>query len=98
MARYQPPQTSSLEHGAWEIQSLDVPASQIAERIGTVRVANLVALGAYVGATHLVSHMSIETALTKIIPDSRKDLRAPNMIAFQEGSKSIDRPVKLIEP
>ncbi len=98
MARYEPSQTSSPEHGAWEIQSIDVPASQIAERIGTVRVANLVALGAHVGATHLVSHMSIETALTKIIPDSRKDLRALNMIAFQEGSKSIDRPVKLIEP
>lgn len=68
-----------------DIQALEVPASQIAEQLGTIRVVNLVALGAYVGGTRLVPPASIEAALAKVIPDSRADLRALNITAFQQG-------------
>ena len=68
-----------------DIRAFEVPASQIAERLGSVRVANLVSLGAYVGATRLVSQASIEAALARVIPDSRANLRALNATAFQQG-------------
>ncbi len=72
-----------------DMQVFEVPASQIAERLGAVRVANLVALGAYVGVTGLVSQESIKAALARVIPDSRANLRALNAAAFQEGMKSV---------
>jgi 2-oxoglutarate ferredoxin oxidoreductase subunit gamma len=68
-----------------DARSIEVPASGIAKRMGTVRVANLVALGAYVGATRCVSTTSIEAALAKLIPESRADVRALNAAAFREG-------------
>lgn len=68
-----------------DVKACDVPAGQIAERLGTIRVANLVALGTYVGVTRIVSSASIEAALAKVIPDSRADLRTLNVTAFQEG-------------
>jgi 2-oxoglutarate ferredoxin oxidoreductase subunit gamma len=68
-----------------DLSVYEVPASQIAERLGALRVANLVALGRFVGVTHLISPASIHEALEKVIPDSRADLRALNMAAFDEG-------------
>jgi 2-oxoglutarate ferredoxin oxidoreductase subunit gamma len=90
MARYEPVQDANPEKSRKKIQVFEVPASQIAERLGTVRVANLVALGAYIGVTRLVSKASIKTALIRNIPDSRTDLRSLNAIAFQEGLDVIN--------
>jgi 2-oxoglutarate ferredoxin oxidoreductase subunit gamma len=90
LAHYEPAQMASPEKSQKKIQVFEVPASQIAERLGTVRVANLVALGGYIGVTRLVSKASIEAALTRNIPDSRTDLRSLNATAFQEGLDLIN--------
>lgn len=88
MARWQP----SPENGQRDIRAFEVAASQIAERLGNVRVANVVTLGTYVGVTRLVSLASIEAALTRVIPDSRANLRALNVTAFQQGMDIVDLP------
>jgi 2-oxoglutarate ferredoxin oxidoreductase subunit gamma len=68
-----------------DLTIIETPASQIAERLGAIRVANLVALGAFVGATCMVTRESISAALDRLIPQSRSELRALNASAFQEG-------------
>jgi 2-oxoglutarate ferredoxin oxidoreductase subunit gamma len=68
-----------------DVRSFQVPASQVAEQVGDIRVANLVALGAYVAITRLVSPASIEAALAAVIPAARADLLGRNRAAFREG-------------
>lgn len=85
MARGQPVNGATVGDHQKAIQIFEIPASQIAEKLGDVRVTNLVALGAFVGATHLVTQEFVKAALVKIIPDSRAGLRSVNEIAFREG-------------
>jgi 2-oxoglutarate ferredoxin oxidoreductase subunit gamma len=66
--------------------TIAVPASEIALRLGSVRVANMVALGAYLGSAHLLSERSIHAALEKAFPASRAELYNLNMAALREGA------------
>ena len=68
------------------LTTVEVPASEIALRLGSVRVANMVALGAYLGSTQLLSASSIQAALERALPGSRADLCKLNLAAFQEGT------------
>jgi len=69
-----------------ESSTVEVPASEIALRLGSVRVANMVALGAYLGSVHLLSKRSIRAALKKAFPASRAELYKLNMAALREGA------------
>lgn len=68
-----------------DLRLVEVPATRIAEEIGSVRAANLVALGAFVGATHVVTPESVLHALRMKLPDSRGQLRTINATAFERG-------------
>jgi 2-oxoglutarate ferredoxin oxidoreductase subunit gamma len=68
-----------------DIQVVEVRANAIAEELGSDKVANLVALGAYVAATGVVSTESVLRAIDKVVPDERAALRAINAEAFKRG-------------
>jgi 2-oxoglutarate ferredoxin oxidoreductase subunit gamma len=70
-----------------DLTVIRVPANQIAEGVGTVQVANMVALGAYVGARRIVSLDSVLRALRKMMPEHRKDLLATNEEALRQGAE-----------
>ena len=57
--------TSLIERGASrdDVQVLEVPANEIAQELGNPRGANMVALGAYVGATGVVSIEQLENVV-----------------------------------
>lgn len=71
--------------GRTDLRLIEVPATGIAEEIGSVRAANMVALGAFVGTTQVVSAESILEALTKKLSGSKSQLRDLNAHAFQRG-------------
>jgi 2-oxoglutarate ferredoxin oxidoreductase subunit gamma len=72
-----------------DIRAIKIRATGLAEGLGNIRLANIVALGAFVGATHVVEEMHIIAALNKLILESRAELRVLNERAFQAGYASV---------
>lgn len=77
-----------------DIRVYKVPANQIAEGLGTAKVANLVALGGYVAATRVVSVESILKGIDKMVPEDRRELRDLNAEAFRRGLKQVAEDVE----
>ncbi|MEW6619621.1 MAG: 2-oxoacid:acceptor oxidoreductase family protein [bacterium] len=65
-----------------DIKIIDLPATQIANNLGDVRVANMVILGAYVTKTKIVSLKSLLCALEYFKKDT-----ALNKKALEEGER-----------
>jgi 2-oxoglutarate ferredoxin oxidoreductase subunit gamma len=68
---------------------IHVPCNEIAEKIGDLRIANMVMLGALSTATGAVSLKSFETVLKSFFPPSKHHLIPLNVIAVEEGKKVI---------
>lgn len=68
-----------------DVQALEVPANQTADALGDGRVANMVALGAVLGATGVVSIDSVRHALRKVLPERRHGLIPLNEQALARG-------------
>jgi 2-oxoglutarate ferredoxin oxidoreductase subunit gamma len=74
-----------------DLRLVPIPANQIAEEVGTLQVANMVALGAYVGAGRSVSLNSLFFALRQIIPEHRREWLPLNETALRRGAEfSVD--------
>ncbi len=72
--------------GRNDITELLVPANDVAMKIGNARVANIVMLAAYVGATEIVNFDSLKKMLTQKMA-KKKDLLETNHTALEEGRK-----------
>lgn len=66
-----------------------IPASGIAEKIGNIRVANLVALGAYLKLKPVVKIETVLNSLKKILQGKKEDLFALNKDALLAGYKEV---------
>ncbi len=66
-----------------DLRSVHIPASEIADKAGTPKVANVVILGALVAAIDAFPKEFIESTLRQII--TKKHLVEINIRAFQEG-------------
>lgn len=64
-----------------DITVLEVPAIETARAMGNPRGANLIMLGVYVGACHLISPQLVEKDLEARFGDKA----GPNLKAFQQG-------------
>jgi 2-oxoglutarate ferredoxin oxidoreductase subunit gamma len=74
-----------------DIDTIYVPATQLATEIGSVKVTNLVLLGALL-ETYLVLPISaIETALAKHIAPHHRDLLELNYQALEQGAAYVDK-------
>jgi 2-oxoglutarate ferredoxin oxidoreductase subunit gamma len=70
-----------------------IDASQIAHELGNVRVANIVALGAFIRRTGLLQKTSIEQAISDLFAGKKASLVELNVRALAEGmSRLIDEP------
>jgi len=64
-----------------------IPATKIAEEIGDTRIANMVALGAYIGKSKVVSLKKLEESLYNVFPKVKKELLVLNIKALKRGEK-----------
>jgi 2-oxoglutarate ferredoxin oxidoreductase subunit gamma len=68
------------------VERIGIPATEIAEKLGSKRVGNLVALGAYLGRTGVLPPAAVEAALkgTAFKPEAV----ALNLRALEEGMRA----------
>jgi 2-oxoglutarate ferredoxin oxidoreductase subunit gamma len=69
-----------------DIQALLVPANQIAEEIGNMRLANMVAIGAMVTCRPILPLESLQQALADHLPKRHKKLLPANFKALDRGA------------
>lgn len=65
-----------------DIKVVHVPVSEIAKELGSIKVGNMVMLGALVRATNVVSEASIEAVMHKTFTGEKAKLNELNMKAF----------------
>ncbi len=68
-----------------DLEVVEVAATQTANRLGNVRVANIVALGAFVSKTGIVKTASVERAIEELFSEKKPGLVEINKKALQEG-------------
>jgi 2-oxoglutarate ferredoxin oxidoreductase subunit gamma len=73
-----------------DIRVLYVPASDMATKLGNVRMANVICLGALVQTTGVVSLEAIEQALDDHLPERHRRLLGLNKEALKKGTALAD--------
>ncbi|MBN2219929.1 MAG: 2-oxoacid:acceptor oxidoreductase family protein [Kosmotogaceae bacterium] len=72
-----------------DISIIKVDANAIAEKLGNLKVANMVVLGAYLKKTGAVTLEGVKRALEKKLTGSKATLIDLNIKAIEEGMKSV---------
>lgn len=70
-----------------DIRAIHLPATDLAEELGNTRLANVICLGALVGAMGIVRLDDIEKALEKNLPERHRKLLAMNYQALRRGAE-----------
>lgn len=68
-----------------DIKVVAVPANDIAEELGSIRVANLVLLGSFIEATNLIETDSVQESLKQVLSERHHHLIPLNMQALERG-------------
>lgn len=76
-----------------DLRVIRVPANRVAEEAKAPQTANMVALGAYVAGTGVVSLESVISALRWKIPESRKKLLLDNEKALKRGAELVIKQI-----
>ena len=77
-----------------DIRYVAAPASDIAAELGSVKMANVVALGALVAATGVLPLEALAKALREHLPESKRQLLEPNVQALRRGAELV-QPVTI---
>lgn len=73
-----------------DVQVASVPLNELATKLGSARAINMVALGAYIKATGVVSLETVTAAMTKMLEKDGKGKFVPmNSRALQEGYNAV---------
>ncbi len=70
-----------------------IKANDIANDLGNPRLANMVALGAYVEATKIVSLQAVKDSLAQVIPERYHNLLPQNAQALEAGGGGVQGDV-----
>jgi len=70
-----------------DIDVIVIPANDIAEKHGSIRLANVVMLGALLAVTDLLPLASVEQALTDHLPERHRCLLEANKTALRTGAR-----------
>lgn len=70
-----------------ELPAVRVPANEIAEELGVEKAANMVMLGAYIGASELFTMEETVQALAKVFAPSKAQFLPKNESALQRGAE-----------
>jgi len=68
-----------------DVRAFYIPATELAEKEGTSRAANIVMLGAYVGITGVVKPETVEHAIEATFAGKRGNVGEVNLRAFRKG-------------
>lgn len=68
-----------------DVRVISVPANKIADDLGESRIANMVVLGALIGASGVVSLDAVTESLKKVLPARRHNLIPLNRKALEAG-------------
>jgi len=69
-----------------DIDAIHIPANNIAEKIGNMRLANMVAIGAMITVRPVLTIEAIEQALEDHLPPRHKKLLPANFEALRQGA------------
>ncbi|WP_350344696.1 2-oxoacid:acceptor oxidoreductase family protein [Proteinivorax tanatarense] len=70
-----------------DITVIEVPANDIANELGSSKIANMVVLGSLIAQTNVVKKDSVIGALKKVLPEHRHNLIPLNEQAIDKGSE-----------
>lgn len=73
-----------------DIRLVEIPANEIAEEIGSLRVANLVMAGAYAKFTKFFSYEDLVATIPLLMPSSKKGMLEVNLQAIEKGFKYVE--------
>ncbi len=68
-----------------DVNILEIPVNDMANQQGSLRVANMVMLGAYVALSHVVKKETIIAALQEVLGATKQHLLGINVRALEEG-------------
>ena len=68
-----------------DIEMLGIPATELAKKLGNVRVANMITLGALIAISSLVSFDQLQKNLSTILGEGKARLLKTNKEALQTG-------------
>ncbi len=72
-----------------DLRVLRVPCNELALELGDGRLASMVALGAYVGASGVVDLADLEQALPEVLPEKHHKLISLNVQALESGRRAV---------
>ncbi|HAU7017756.1 2-oxoacid:acceptor oxidoreductase family protein [Salmonella enterica] len=81
-------ETQSEGHG---VKQIAIPASELAQEIGDIRVANIILLGAIIGKTKMLKPASIISAIEEILGKKKPALLEINIAALNKGLEIADQ-------
>jgi len=73
-----------------KVNILECPCTEIAEGLGNIKVANMVALGAYLAKKTVIPTRAAQEAINEMAPADKKALVEINIKALQEGARSAN--------
>lgn len=72
-----------------DIRAIGAPLTGIADSLGNTSVANMVALGVYVGARQILSEESVTKAMEASVPEKKRELAKLNITAIKRGMEQV---------
>jgi 2-oxoglutarate ferredoxin oxidoreductase subunit gamma len=70
-----------------DIRVLSIPCNKIAEEVGSLKIANMVALGAFSGRTQALSVEAIAKAMPKVFKRAKPEILELNIKALRRGAE-----------
>lgn len=68
-----------------EVELVPIPLNKIASQLGNAKLANMVALGAYIEKTRIIKEASIPDALINVLDERHHDMIPSNLEAIKKG-------------
>lgn len=72
-----------------DIETVYIPANELAAELGNVKMANVVLLGAMLGKREILPIESVKRTLEEHIPERRKHIIGPNKRALDRGVQFV---------
>jgi 2-oxoglutarate ferredoxin oxidoreductase subunit gamma len=73
-----------------DIEVLNIPTSELAEKLGTIKVANMIMLGAFIKASNIISFDFVIKHLSEILGEGKSKLIKMNKEALDLGFNYVN--------
>jgi len=72
-----------------DITAIDIPITELAEKVGNIRTANMVLLGAFAKKTGAISVESLKNSIGKVYKRANDSMIELNKKAIDKGAQAI---------